>query len=242
MFNSLQEFFSAWNLKPYIMSLCGCTFETSCACSELGNFSGILPELVLIGQNSFWADAGRVTMVDFEGNQIVIKRSRFPQNFFVGNSAIVEAGSHPSNYLVGVGTVAPAGTGNRRQMQSRLDVMKTIFGNPPLPISAQRTSRFTDADGGEEEEEEGEEGEGGDPSSPSRSATLGRKSRKSQNLREQFKKSLTRGSQATVKSAKTTDSTDAGGWKKVSAVNPRDSSGEAPTVSGSDGGVLSRSK
>ena len=116
-------------------------------CNELATCFGLLPDLTVIGPNSFWADSCRCTMLEFSGENLIVKRARFPQNFFMGNSAMIEPGDHPSNYLVGVNTVAHAAR-FRRSMHSRLDPSRTIFGNPAREISSMRVARFEKNGGG----------------------------------------------------------------------------------------------
>lgn len=141
LFNIFQKEMFGHNSKSYMMVAAGCTFETSCGCSELATCQGLIPDTTLIGPNSFWADDCLCTQIDFEGHCIKVQRSRFPQNFFMGNSAVIEPGPHPTNFLVGVGTVA-YGHAARRQMQTRLDKSETIFGVPPVKISSDRVARF----------------------------------------------------------------------------------------------------
>jgi len=141
MFNGLQKAMFGFNTKPYMMAAAGVSFEHSCGCSELATCKGLIPDVTLVGANSFWADDCRCVQLDFEGDYLKVQRCRFPQNFFMGNSAVIEAASHPTNYLVGVATVA-YGHKARRQMQTRLDPSVTIFGNPPVEISSDRSARF----------------------------------------------------------------------------------------------------
>ncbi|CAD7948930.1 unnamed protein product [Amoebophrya sp. A120] len=148
--NRIQKFCGSKALKPYFLELAGVIFDGGCGCNELANMHDVMPDVTLVGANSFWAGGGFSHQMDYEQVQVIgkngkletrlyltLQRCRFPQNFFVGNHAIILPGNHATNTLIGVRTVA-YGNQNVRRMNARLDVPKTFFGIPPIMLGSER--------------------------------------------------------------------------------------------------------
>lgn len=97
--------------------------------TEISTASGVTPELLHLGDDSFIADGAMLGDARVHHGLVTLLGTRIGTRSFIGNGALVPDGmAIPDDVLIGVQSVAPA--------QSRLAPGQTWMGNPPLLLPA----------------------------------------------------------------------------------------------------------
>ena len=137
LFDQVQAFLTCRFLAPYYLQLAGVRFDGGCGRSLLGAQFHLIPDLTLVGANSFWctgASSRQLTYGHFlrktakqhdsetagqrdsklgeEDEEVcvggILQRTRYPTEFFMGNFSSIGPCSYATNLVVGTGTSAPA--------------------------------------------------------------------------------------------------------------------------------------
>ena len=100
--------------------------------AEISTATGVVPELLHLGDESFIADAVMLGDEEICGGWMTLKRTHIGHRSFVGNSAYIADGTHvPDGVLIGVQSKAP----DNSEMKSG----DTWFGSPSLRLPARET-------------------------------------------------------------------------------------------------------
>lgn len=97
--------------------------------AEISTATGVVPELLHLGDESFIADAVMLGDEEICGGWMTLKRTHIGHRSFVGNSAYIADGTHvPDGVLIGVQSKAPD--------NDRMQCGDTWFGSPSLRLPA----------------------------------------------------------------------------------------------------------
>ena len=100
--------------------------------AEVSTASGMAPELLTLGNDSFIADGAMLGDEELRGGWMILKPTAIGNRSFVGNGAYVPDGAAvPDDVLIGVQTRTP----RNDQLQSG----QTWMGSPPLLLPARET-------------------------------------------------------------------------------------------------------
>ncbi len=120
---ALHPLYGTLYLRPFYRLL-GMRFGKG---TEMTNASGMVHDLVSVGERSFVADAAVIGAPHFERGTVTIAETTIGNRTFVGNGALVPAGTHIADgALVGVLSRPPS----RRADQARVNA--TWFGSPAM--------------------------------------------------------------------------------------------------------------
>lgn len=100
--------------------------------AEISTATGVVPELLYLGDESFIADAVMLGDEEICGGWMTLKPTHIGHRSFVGNSAYIADGTHlPDGVLIGVQSKAPD--------NSRMQRGDTWFGSPALRLPARES-------------------------------------------------------------------------------------------------------
>ncbi|MCH7380252.1 MULTISPECIES: delta-poly-L-ornithine synthetase PosA [Acinetobacter] len=101
--------------------------------TEISTATGVIPEMLTLGEESFIADAVMLGDEEIKGGWMSLKSTQIGNRSFVGNSAYIADGTVlPDNVLIGVQSKTP----DNREMYSG----QTWFGSPPLLLPAREAA------------------------------------------------------------------------------------------------------
>lgn len=93
---------------------------------EISTISGVIPEHLTIGRETFCADGIYLGSPRFHQGSVTCERTTLGENTFLGNHVVIPAGSRlPSDILLGVCTIAD---------QKRIREGSSWFGQPPFKL------------------------------------------------------------------------------------------------------------
>lgn len=100
--------------------------------AEISTATGVVPELLSLGDESFIADAVMLGDEEIRGGWMTLSSTSVGHRSFVGNSAYIADGTHlPDGVLIGVQSKAPEST--------ELKQGETWFGSPALRLPARES-------------------------------------------------------------------------------------------------------
>lgn len=115
---------------PSLFRLLGATVGKN---AEISTATGVVPELLHLGDESFIADAVMLGDEEICGGWMTLKPTHIGHRSFVGNSAYIADGTHlPDNVLIGVQSKPPQNNAMRDG--------DTWFGSPSLRLPARETT------------------------------------------------------------------------------------------------------
>lgn len=101
--------------------------------TEISTATGVIPELLTLGEESFIADAVMLGDEEIRGGWMSLKSTQIGHRSFVGNSAYIADGTQlPDNVLIGVQSKTPD---NREMYEGQ-----TWFGSPALLLPAREAA------------------------------------------------------------------------------------------------------
>ena len=102
--------------------------------TEISTATGVIPEMLSLGDESFIADAVMLGDEEIKGGWMTLKSTQIGHRSFVGNSAYIADGTVlPDNVLIGVQSKTP----DNREMYSG----QTWFGSPALLLPAREAAQ-----------------------------------------------------------------------------------------------------
>ncbi|WHP04343.1 MULTISPECIES: delta-poly-L-ornithine synthetase PosA [Acinetobacter] len=102
--------------------------------TEISTATGVIPEMLTLGDESFIADAVMLGDEEIKGGWMSLKSTQIGHRSFVGNSAYIADGTVlPDNVLIGVQSKTP----DNREMYSG----QTWFGSPALLLPAREAAQ-----------------------------------------------------------------------------------------------------
>lgn len=128
---SAGQWLSGTLFWPVWLRLAGMKVGRRC---EISTIIDVVPELVEIGDESFFADGVYLCGPRVHRGTVTLAPTRFGENTFLGNHVVVPAGQRlPGNILVGVCTVAD---------DTVIRAGTAWFGHPPFELSRRETAEF----------------------------------------------------------------------------------------------------
>ncbi len=108
---------------PLWLRLAGMKIGKGC---EISTIIDVLPELVEIGEDTFFADGIYLGGPDIQRGAVSLRKTTLSPNTFLGNHSVIRSGDHlPGDLLLGVCTVSDA---------SRMKQGTSWFGHPPFEL------------------------------------------------------------------------------------------------------------